>query len=102
MDMPDRLPAVAPGIDHQTVASILEPFRLGNLGGQANGTANGQFRAVGIRIHHAGDMLGRDDQNMDRRLGVEVSKCDGMVVSGHHGGRNLPGHDATEDAIRHS
>ena len=41
----------------------------------------------------------RDDQQMDRRLWVEVVERRDMFVSVDHLSRNVSGHDFAEDAV---
>ena len=41
----------------------------------------------------------RDDEDVERRLGVEVAERDGVVGLRDDLGRDLPRHDATEQAV---
>src|SRR5438874_786518 len=52
------------------------------------------------RLRDRRDVLARDHQHVHRRLRVEVSKGDRLLIAVHDVGRDLAGGDAAEDALR--
>ena len=54
---------------------------------------------AGREIVQRGDVLRGHDEDVQRRLRIDVAKGHKRVVSMHDGGRNRPGHDPAEETV---
>jgi hypothetical protein len=89
----NRLPGIRPGIDHQAV--LPEPDFFGRFSGCQQQMAQ-QLRIV--RLVQGGDMPARDQQNMNRSLGLQVSESDSQIILVNERGRDLAAGDLAKNA----
>jgi len=78
MQMLDGLAAVGAGIHYDAIA-VAELLRLGDLSGHPMQVAEQRSVAL-IGLGHGGDVLARDDEDVDGRLGVQVGESVGQIV----------------------
>jgi len=76
-----RLSAVFASVHYNTI-SISETSLPRNLGGYAKKMTQ-QFLLVIARVTQRCNVLARNDQKMDRGLGVDVRECKGVFVLVH-------------------
>ena len=77
--MENRLPGVGPAIDHNSKTVLGNPMLLRQLRRHTKNFAN-QRVITWLEIQKRGDMLARDDQQMNRRLGTDVLKSHDRIV----------------------
>ena len=98
MDMKDRLSDFAAVVDNQPISIIVEPAlfskRLRNKEQMPDELAVYMFDAVDVS-----DMLFRNNQDMDRRLRVDILECDSMLVFVDQFGGHLFFNNSAEDAV---
>jgi len=98
MDMKDRLSGITAVVDDHPIATIIEPAlfskRLRNEEQMPDELAVYVFNTVNVL-----DMLFRHDQNMDRRLRVDILECDSMFVFVDQFGGHLFFDYLAEDAV---
>ena len=77
MEVKNGLACVRTCVDDYAKAFLRDTLFLRELGGNQKNIAN-YFSIVSAQIRKRGDMLARDNQNMNRRLRIDV-------LEGHHG-----------------
>src|SRR2546429_6614781 len=100
VDVVDDLPAPWPAGASEPVAGLSEALRLAQRSGR-NEAAAQHFGVASLHRHDRRDVAPRDDQEVDGRLGVDVSERDARVVLVLDVGRSLAVDDAAEHAVRH-
>jgi hypothetical protein len=68
VEMIDRLPGVPAAIDHRPETVLIQPFAFG----QARRPEKKRSENLLVGIEVGGDMLFRDDQEVNRRLGIDI------------------------------
>ena len=97
--MGHRLPRVLPLVDDEAI-----PLRKPELRRELPDLFERppQERGAGVvRLRKAGEVLARDAQKVDVRLGLDVLEDDDLPVLIHFGGGDLPRQDLTEYAVFH-
>jgi hypothetical protein len=94
--MVDRLAAVGAGVDDDAIA-VAELFGAGDLRGDPVQVAEEASLAL-IGVGHGIDVLARDDEDVDGRLGMQVGEGVGQVVGINGGGGNASFGDLAKDA----
>lgn len=100
MDMVDRLPGLRAGVEDHSVAGVGDALGDRHRDGvrhqlpQQARLGRAQFREIRV-------VLSRDDQHVDRRLRVYVSKRDDTGIRRDDRRRCLAGRNTAEHAIRH-
>jgi len=79
MQVKHFLPGVSPVVDHQPVAALGDALFAGNLGCDNEHTPQRRFVFRG-RVVDGGDGLIGDDQDVNGRLGVDVSESRHLVI----------------------
>src|SRR5690606_10620467 len=79
MQVKDDLPTVTAAVGHDAIACLPNAQLLGQLLRHPQHVP-GQLRIAGCEIGQGCDVLPRDDQHVNRGLGVDVAKCDHAVV----------------------
>ena len=93
----DGLATVFAGVDDQAIA-FAEAFVAGDLGcGPEQAAEQGAVRSLGLRS--GGDVPARHDENVHRRLRVQVGEGVGLLIFEDWLGGNLAGDDFTKQAI---
>lgn len=96
MEVWDGLAPIRAIINDETETGVVEALQLGNVLGNVDQMAEQRF--VGdLGFGHARDFLLGDDQDMDRRLGIDVVEGQAEVVLEGDLGRDLAGDDSGED-----
>ena len=99
--MPDGLPAVLAGVEDDPVPGVLDAFGHGDLPGRANELVKQPGARCG-KFCHIGEVIPGDQQDVRRRLGVDVTEGEYPLPVQHYRGRDLPGSDPAEQAIWHT
>src|SRR4051794_25956046 len=97
MDVEDRLAGGLAVVDDDAVAVVFEVQVAGDLRDAVEGQADYARLALIERVER-GDVAARDDEDVRRRLRVDVVEGDGDVVLEHLLRGDLAGHDAAEEA----
>src|SRR5437016_12608453 len=97
MDVEDRLPGGLAVVGDDAVAVALEVEVAGDLGDAMQGHADDGRLALVERVER-GDVPPRDDEDVRRRLWVDVVEGDGDVVLEDFRRGDLAGGDAGEEA----
>ena len=92
--MVNGLAGVGAHIGHQTPTPF-EVFGFSNIGGQVEKSGDGAIDPFCGRV----DMADRDDQDVSRRLRIEITKRYRVVIAGNDVGWDLPRGDLTEEAV---
>ena len=89
------LPRMAAGVEHDTVASVGDPFghrhRMGRLRDLREQPVPGGGEAGQIRI-----VWLRNDQNVNRRLRIDIAECERTLGFEYSRRRNFGGCDFAE------
>src|SRR5690606_13649264 len=99
MHVVHRLPPRGTVVQDQTVPRACDPL-LARHQSPHEHDAPDQLRIVFTQRVHGRHVPLRDHQHVRRRLWVDVPERERMLVLMHHLGRDLPGHDPAEDALR--
>src|ERR1700679_559962 len=83
MEMLDSLAAVFAGVHHNAVA-LRETFLPGNFPRHAHQVPQ-QSAFVCARLSERSDVLARNDQDMYRRFGTDISECVRQLILIHSG-----------------
>lgn len=101
MDVTYGLTRVAACVHHETIALITHAFAGGDFLRSVEQRRK-RGRVAAVDIVHRCDVLLRNDEDVDRRLRMQVAKRDHTVIIIHDVGGNLVCRDATENAVAHS
>jgi hypothetical protein len=96
----DGLIGIAPGVDNQSVAGMLDTLFSSELAGDSEQVPDQAFIAWG-NVIHGSDVLVRYDQYMRRGGGVDVVKGSRLVIPVYDLPRLLGGHNTAECAVFH-
>ena len=100
MEVTDCLASVAARVDHDAIARIRDPFRSCDFSREAHQTGKVDLIAGLVQRRH---VLLRNNENVRRRLWVDVAEDDCVVGSRNGIGRYLTSDDPAKEAIlRHS
>ena len=95
-----RHPGVRSVVDDEAKAVFLNPLAPGDLLGRAvNEPEYGQV--LGWDVHDRRDVLSRDDQDMNGRLGARVPEGVHLIILINRSGFDLPCDDVAEDTRIH-
>lgn len=97
MEVVDGLSAAATVVHHQAKA-LLEPAVPRQSVGRGENPRD-QVGVLGPDLDHPGHVPARDDQEVGRRLRLQVFDDDHLFVPVDHRGGGLPGDDLAEDAV---
>lgn len=97
MDVVDDLAPFGPGVAGEAVAALGVAGALTQQPRHLDASAD-QLGIAGLEARDGLDVTLRDDQEMDRRLRVQVAEGHDLIVLVLDLGRTFPGADATEDA----
>ena len=100
MDVEDRLTRVTVRVEHGPVSLVRIPVLLRNCGCRSLHRTN-QRIVVRAKIVECRDVSARDDQCVERRLGIDVPDCDQLVIFVDESARNLSRDDLAEKAVAH-
>ena len=98
MQVEHRLSRLAIAIEDRAISALAESLVGRQLSGASQHPAD-QRVIVRTQIVRGRDVLPRDDQQMHRRLRIDVAERDEIVVFVHNRCRNLAGDDAAEQAV---
>ena len=90
------LPTVVIAVDNQTVAAVGNAFLLGDFGGHRKEAAQRHF-ILSRDIIGGGDQFVGHNQNMGRRLGVDIAERGYQFILVNNIGRNFAPDDFAED-----
>jgi hypothetical protein len=79
MQVKNTLTGVGTGINRHPKAAFGNAVIAGKLSGDLKNLADDRV-VLWLDIEHAGDVLARNDQKMNRRLGIDVFKDDDVIV----------------------
>jgi hypothetical protein len=101
VDVTHGLAPVSAAVGDDTKAVLCQSGALGHsLCGEKN--LSDQAAILWTKAHQSGDVLSRNDQLVNRRLGVEVLNRNQCLTLVGEGGRDLPPNDPAKDALFHS
>jgi len=95
MDVEDGLSSRFAHVHDETVAIGLQVKRAGNLCGPHDHSARRQRIGFG-QLVEAGDVLSRNDENVNGRLWIDVVECDDILVLVRFPGGDVAGDDSAE------
>ena len=95
VEMVHGLPAVFAGVDDGAIA-LGEALASGDLGGDPEQVAEEGARRIFLTICHGNDVLARGDEDVDRRLRVDVREGVAQIVLINGCGRNASVNDFAE------
>src|SRR5690242_1198580 len=95
--MSDRLPGVRAVVDHQPIA-VAQALAARDLRRREQHPAE-QQSVLRLRRPDPRDGLARYDQDVRRRLRLDVAKTDAVLVLVYQGGWDLPVDDAFEERL---
>jgi hypothetical protein len=98
--MVDLLPPVAIAVDHGAVAILCQPLFCGYPPGSQH-DPSGQITILIDKIVQGGYMPFRDDQNMGRRLRIDITKGKNMLILIDHIGPDLATGHLAKKAVTH-
>ena len=90
------MPRVRIRVDDETITAVSNTLALREIGGEPRELSHDARIA---RILHRRNVLTRNDENVDRRLRIDVPERDAIIRLGDDLRRNLFAHDAAEQAI---
>ena len=99
MDVKDFLARVGPPVQDEPVSSFVDPRLLSEAGGHPDHAAERRLVRVGHVCDGRYGLVG-DDENMGRRLGLDVPKRSHQLVLIDEIGGNIPANDLREDRVR--
>ena len=94
----DVLAGVPARVEDDPIARLGETLVAGRPAGRDEELTKKAFRALG-RFVERGEVELRYDQDMDRRLGPDILKGQGMLVLEKDFRRELPARDPAEEAV---
>ena len=100
MEMRHGFAAIRPVVDHQSVTAL--KIQLLRHRSRLEQEMTDQLMILGRGFAEAGDRLLRHDEDMRRRLGVDVAKGTDLVILKHDLGGNLAGDDLLENGFAHA
>lgn len=92
----DHLTGIGAGVEHKPVA-LIEAFLRSHLGSERDERVETTLRRGLGRID---PVPAGDDQEVGGRLRMQVTEGDRLVVAADHLGRDVPGDDLAEQAVR--
>jgi hypothetical protein len=98
MKMRDRLSGVRPVICDDPVAAVMEPVLAGDTRCQSQ-RVRGDVPVAATDVAQGREVLARHDEDVDRRLRVQVVEGDVVLALSDELRTKLAARDATEDAI---
>jgi len=100
MDVEDCLPGSTLRVEHRPIAFVRVSVFFCDSG---RDSLHRSYQRIVVRgeIVQRGDVTTRDDQDMQRRLRVDIPNGDDLVVFMHEASRDLPCDDLAEEAIAH-
>ena len=98
MDVKDGLTGAGEAVRHQPKPAALQPEFAGNLDG-AKLKRSQKFRVVCRRFEQCREVPARNDQYMNRGLGLEVMEGDDGIVLVDFPGRDVSRPDPAEDKV---
>jgi hypothetical protein len=98
MQVEHRLSRLAIAIEHRAISALAESLAGRQLSGSSQHPAD-QRVIVRTEIVGGRDVLPRDDEQVHRRLWIDVAERDEIVVFVNNRCRNLAGDDAAEQAV---
>lgn len=100
MDVINRLPSFSAAVEDQSVAALAYTEFIGEaVGGEHH--PSDQSRVGGFQVVDGGDVSAGDNQDVVRRLGVDVAEGDEVGILINDVGFKLAGGDAAEEAVGH-
>src|SRR5437867_1121872 len=100
VEVKHRLTTVSTGIGHDSVAALAQALLLRHLRAR-NEQVSQESLILGTAILHGHYVRFRNDQRMDRCLGIDVVECQRLVVLINDLGRNRPLNNLTKETIVH-
>jgi hypothetical protein len=100
MEVLDALLRVRAGIDHGPVSGLCHTLLIRYAGSRRRYSGN-QLRVFGRGHGEIRHVPAGNHNDVDRRLRIDVPKCQYGIVFVHDLSRNLTGHDPAEEAVRH-
>lgn len=101
MKMKNRLATVGPAVGNKAEALVVNTQFAGNLG-CGNLQMPGQIPMLGSHIAQAGHMFLWNQQNMDRRLGVNVLEGQHVIIFEYLIARHNTLDNLAENAVAHN
>lgn len=100
MQMKDALPRVRTGIDHDTETAFRNSMIASKLTRRQKNFADDRavFR---LDVENSGDMFARNDKEMNRRLGINVSEDHDVIVLINDVSFDFSTDDTAKEAIGH-
>ena len=95
--MEDSLSCIAPDIGHNSIPGIRQTLPVCDLLTEQQ-EAGKKVTVFMHGIMQRGDMAFGNDQDMDRRLGIDIAKCQRMLILKHNIGGNSPFNNPAEQA----
>jgi hypothetical protein len=99
--MPNGLPALPSGVEHDPVTGAVNPLGDGHLVRLADELVKQAVTRAG-ESRHVRIVVARDHQDMRGRLRVDVTESDYPLTIQHYRGLDLSGRDPAEQAVWHS
>ncbi len=98
MEMRDGLTGIRTGVCQHTIAGFADAFTLGNLDGKLEELSR-QRPIIRAELVERLDMAARNNQDMCRRLGMDVAKRHGVVRLGYELRSELSPDNFAKDAM---
>jgi len=92
------LPAILPYVGDHAVAGLAHSDLFGNTGG-SNEELSGDLGIARIQSVHGPDMAFRNDENVSRRLRVQIREGNQFIGLMHDMGGEFPSGDPAEDTV---
>src|SRR6267143_3353724 len=99
MQVKNRLTTIRVRIHHHPISLVVDPRVFREVAREREQSAE-QIGVFGV-VQRA-DVSGRDDEQMRRRLGIQVPESEHVAFALDDGRRDLPRRDLAKHAIRHS
>lgn len=101
MKVEDRLPGLGVGVDHGSEAGTVDPLLFRDTGSHLKQVSEHRLFTRKLRVQRS-DVLARNDEEVNRRLGMDVFERHTLIVLVQYLRVGLPRGDAAEDTPEHS
>jgi hypothetical protein len=100
MEMEDRLPRITVAVEHRPIPALIEPILPGEIAGDSE---QGPDQGIVLRteVVKRGDVPARHDQQVERRLRIQILEGDDRTVVVNAFSGNQTRCDLAEQAVDH-
>lgn len=101
MQMVHALPRIPSRVSHDPVAICIEAVLRRKFGGKCKQAAQQSFSVWPFSIADRSDVTGRYHQEVNRGLGIDVSKCQRLIRAFHDLRWDFVRHDLAKQTVSH-